>query len=435
MKSLAGKILKSAVVTVPLMFSICPPSQACPSERGRLSSGTYSKTLTPKEVVDITLGMPFLDSYAAYDLSDIWDFFTPEQLTDHARYSIDVYKIVYKTEDELGNSTEASGALLIPVVRNHHRKLPLLSLQRGTIYYNLDAPSTCNWEDWGIWRGLIPASHGYVTAMPDLLGFGESSHLNHPYALVEPTATATVDMIRASREFAKSLGLRLEDREVFLAGLSQGGHATLATQKVVEADRRQYADIEIVASAPAAGGYNLSATINALLGSDVVAFPQLTTLFIMTVNEVYGLNRPLSHYFKEPYASLIPTLHDKTHNNAEILAAFPQGDSAQLYTDEFRAAFKGDGEQEFKAAIAENDLHSGWIPRAPIRFYNGEADTMSPAALAYEACNNLAGPGKDIDVVIIPGAGHLQSIVPITLLTLDWFDAFRHHDIARWHGR
>ncbi len=404
-------------------------SRGCHHERGRLISGTYSRTLAPQQVVNITMEMPFLDSYAAYDLSDIWNFFTAEQLASHTHYSIDVYKIVYETIDGQGAPTRASGALLVPVTdRDHrdHQKWPFLSLQRGTIYYNLDAPSSCNWLDWGIWRGLIPASHGYVTAMPDFLGFGESSQLIHPYALVRPTATAAVDMIRASRTFAESLGVHVDRREVFLAGLSQGGHATLAIQKVVEANPHQYGDIKIVASAPAAGGYHLSQVMSRLLNSDVVMFPQITTLFLMTANEVYGFNRPLSDYFQDPYASLLPSLHDKTHNNDEILAALPQGDSSLLYADEFRLAFRGDGEQELKAAIAENDLHTGWTPRAPIRFYNGETDTMAPPAFAYEARDNLSAPGTDIEVVVVPGAWHLQSIVPITLLTLDWFDTFRN---------
>ncbi len=419
------RVAHSILVICLLISTRSRSAHACLQQRGRLISGTYSKTLTPQQVVDITMEMPFLDSYSAYDLSDLWDFFTPAQLAGYARYSIDVYKIVYETIDGLGNPAQASGALLIPVVSHrNHQSLPLLSLQRGTIYYNLDAPSTCDWIDWGIWRGLIPASHGYVTAMPDLLGFGESSQLNHPYALVKPTATATTDLIRASRTFAQSLGVDLHRRDVFLAGLSQGGHATLGTQKIVESDLHQYRDIRVVASAPAAGAYHLSQVMNAFLRSNVVLFPQLTTLFIVTVNEVYGLNRPLTHYFKQPYADLLPSLHDKTHNNGEILAALPQGDSSLLYADEFRLAFNGEGEQQFKAAVAENDLHAGWTPRAPIRLYNGETDTVAPPALAYETRDSLSTTNTHIDVVTIPGAGHLQSMIPITLMTLDWFDTF-----------
>ena len=60
--------------------------------------------------------------------------------------------------------------------------------------------------------------------MPDYIGMGESPGL-HPYVHGESEATATIDMIRAAREFiTDSLNL-IDNHQVFLSGYSQGGHA------------------------------------------------------------------------------------------------------------------------------------------------------------------------------------------------------------------
>lgn len=390
------------------------------SERGRLVSYKYQRTLSRNDIRSAMFDLPFADSYASFGLEDFFDFYSYSDISSVTKYRVDVYQVIYETVDPWGVPTTASGAVLVPQA-SRWQELPtpaLLSLQRGTVFYDADVPSHGNMPDWGIWRGLLPASAGYITAMPDLLGFGAAKHMVHPYLVADSSAHATIDMLRAVRQLAETLHWPMRE-EVFLAGLSQGGRVTLATQREIEAN---HADEFILAgSAPASGAYFLSAVINSLLNSDTLIAPQVTSLLILAFNEVY-VQRPLSYYFQSPYDEIVMSLHDKSRTNAEIIAGLPSGQTNVLYTDEFLASFRGDGEQQLKAALASNDLHSGWQPVTPLRFFHGALDSIVPLIQSQAALAGLTSNHLDAELVVIENAEHLQTIVPATLQTIQWFD-------------
>lgn len=390
------------------------------SERGRLVSYKHLRTLSKRDIRRALFDLPFLDSYAGFGLEDFFDFYTYSEIREVTKYRVDVYQVIYETIDPWGVPTTASGAVLVPKGSRWH-PLPtpaLLSLQRGTVFYDADAPSHGNMPDWGIWRGLLPASSGYVTAMPDFLGFGAAKHMVHTYAVADASARATVDMMRAVRKLAETLDWPLRE-EVFLAGLSQGGRVTLATQREIEAYHAD--EFQLTATAPAAGAYFLSAVAKSLFASDTLIAPQITSLLILAYNEVY-VQRPLSYYFQSPYDEIVLSLHDKSKTNAEVIAGLPTGATNTLYTDEFLGSFRGNGEQQLKAALASNDLHTGWQPVTPIRFFNGEFDSIVPPIQARAAVAGLTSDKLTPELVIIEGSEHLQSIVPSTLQTIEWFD-------------
>lgn len=390
------------------------------AERGRLVAFKRVDVLARAEIRAALFDLPFTDAYADFGLEDFTDFYTQDEIDEVVRNRVAVYQVVYETVDPWGQPTTASGAVLMPrrggeLVQDR----ALWGLQRGTVFYDADVPSSGEMVDWGIWRGLLPAAAGYVTAMPDYLGFGASRHMVHPYAIAEPTATATVDMLRAARNLADELGVSLRD-EVFLSGHSQGGHATLATQRMIEAEHGE--EFELRAVSVAGGAYALSGVVTALLHSDALLAPQVTAMFTLGMAGVYDLGQPLSYYFEPPYDELVLELYDKTKDNAEIIAGLPSQSTHELYTDAFLADFRGSGALEFKAALALNDVHVGWHPDAPLRLYHGELDEVVPASMAQLTAASLTGPSTQIEVEVFEGVAHLQSIVPSTLATIEWFE-------------
>lgn len=392
-------------------------------ERGRLVSYHRVQSLTQLGVHRALFDLPFLDAYASFGLEDFFDFYSHADIAAATRYGVDVYEVIYETVDPFGNPTTASGAVLAPrqTTRGWVRNDPpaLLGLQRGTIFYDADRPSSGEMVDWGIWRGLLPASRGYLTAMPDLFGFGASKHMPHAYLMADAAATATVDLLRATRALAAEEGWALRD-EVFLAGLSQGGHATLATHRAIEAE---YAtEFRLEGSAPAAAPAFMSAIANVFYSSPTLVAPQVSTLLLLAIDTYYGFDRGPEYYFAPPYDTVVPTLHDKAHDNGQIIAGLPTGASDQLFTAAFSASFRSGGEAALQAALAANDVHTGWTPVAPIRLVHGAVDSVVPLTLAQATQAGLSGPGTDVQLVVIPDADHLQTIVPSTLYTLDWFD-------------
>jgi predicted esterase len=391
------------------------------AERGRLLAYKRVRRLSRAKIHEVMFDLPFADSYADFGIDDFFDFYSESDIDAVVRYRVDVYQVIYETIDPAGRPAVASGAVLLPRTKKGLKDdVALWGLLRGTVFYDADVPSHGDMPDFGIWRGLLPAAAGYATAMPDYLGFGASRHMVHPYLIPESTATASVDMMRATRHLAAKLGVSLRD-EVFLSGHSQGGHATLATLRTLEAEHADEFDLR--GAVPASGAYAASGLFDFILNSEALIAPQVTSLYVLAVFGTRDLAEPLSYYFKAPYDEVVLDLHDKTKTNAEVIAGLPSGTTDELFADGFLTAFRGDGALDFKAALALSNVHAGWTPQTPLKLVHGTADDVVPVAMSEAAQAGLGGEGADIEIELIEGAGHLQTIVPATLRSIDWFDS------------
>lgn len=389
------------------------------AERGRLISYQHLKTIKKRQVYRHVVNPPFFWAYPTENFDDFHDFYNAKAVRKMIRHHIDVYKIVYETDDGNGGVVISSGAVLIP--SRLKKPAPLLSLQRGTIYYDLDAPSHGEMHCWGIWRGLIPAGAGYITMMPDYLGFGASKYKLHPYLMAKPAAVDVVDIIRATITLAEKLNVETNG-DLFLAGLSQGGYNTLAAQKEIESHHAD--ELNLVASAPAAGAYSVMDLMTNILGRDVIVAPQAITIILMAYNYFYQWERPMTDFFVSPYAEIIPELHNGTHDGAYITEHLPAGPIELLYAEPFLSDFRGNGEPVLKDTFHENDGVQGWAPVTPTTFYNGTADKVVNFSIAENAYNYFHSQGADVRLVGIDGAGHFESIIPITMDTINWFNSF-----------
>jgi hypothetical protein len=63
----------------------------------------------------------------------------PDSIQLLVNYDLDLWKVKYNTIDPAGNSTIATGLLIIP--KDAGKPLPLLSYQHGTVLRKSDAPS------------------------------------------------------------------------------------------------------------------------------------------------------------------------------------------------------------------------------------------------------------------------------------------------------
>jgi hypothetical protein len=220
---------------------------------------------------------------------EVYDLISTKELSD-----VTVYKIIYKTKNVAGEEILASGALAIPITS---QALPLLSYQHGTLFDYLDAPSKFFTGEEV--RGIAPilASLGYVVSMPDYLGYGESENYPHPYEHSKTLASASFDMLMATKEYIENNSIPMTDK-LFLTGYSEGGGATMALHRYIE----ENSDFVVTMSAPASGAYNKTAFAKDLLQRDeTLNFLPRFMWVLNTYNWVYGLNRNWDQFVNEPF--------------------------------------------------------------------------------------------------------------------------------------
>ena len=355
-----------------------------------------------------------LNTYSIAEIRQLWSNLGIDY-SFGLRYPVDAIRIVYQTEDVNGNPTQASGALMVP---GTVMSFPLMSLQHGTeSKRNLVASESPLNSVEGI-AGLYMSSLGYLVCIPDFLGFGVST-LRHPYCHAQSNTTASIDFIRASRQYCLENNID-ENGQLFLTGYSEGGYITLALQKEIE--QNYSGEFTITAVAPMAGPYDLYGTIRDVFRESSYADPGYIGYLFTAYNDIYGWNR-LNDIFKSPYGDLMPDLFNGSYTWGQILAQLP-GSFNQLVKTVFRNDFLNGNEPEFTSAFQQNTLLN-WTPRAPIRFFHGNADRIVPYQNALTTVTNLRNNGaNNISLITISGGTHETAAAQSFVGMILWFDQF-----------
>ena len=327
------------------------------------------------------------------------------------QYGIKVYRLEYNTTNTDGKPIKASGALLIP---NTTAALPLLSMQHGTITSDNDAPSYFNSSSEAYSFGSVFASQGYIIAAPDYIGYGASKDLPHPYENRNGLATASLDMLRASREFLADQKVNW-DKRLFIAGYSEGGYATLSLQKKIEEETGS--EFNLVASSCGAGAYDKPAFMRQIINNPTTGVDYINRLYIwvlLTYDRIYGLNRPINYYFKEPYASQITTQGTRVSINVSL---------DKVFTDSFKQAINDNTDKAFITAVQDNDIHD-WKPRTRTQLYHGDADEIVAYLNSQNTYDAMQKRGAtNVELITMRGATHATGILPFVLGTYAFFSS------------
>ena len=353
--------------------------------------------------------------------------YTPAQITqllafldiNHAlsfRYDVRVIRIEYQTFNPRGAGVHASGAIMVPVTQD---PLPLLSINHGTITRRTDVASEGPLNSVEGAVGLITASLGYLTCVPDFIGYGVSEEI-HPYVHAKSLAIPIIDMVRATINFSVSTAVNTTPH-LFLTGYSEGGYATLATQKEIE---ENYADeFSLAAVAPMAGPYDLAGVVDSILVQESYPSPVYIAFLLTAYNAIYQWDR-LDEIFNPPYASMMPDLFDGTTSYSEINSVLPK-EISSLLKQAFISDYLGGKETDIREAIAANTLLN-WAPATQIRFFHGDADMDVPYDNAVRTLANLSAlTSVPISLITIEGGTHESAGLPSILGMIDWFESIR----------
>lgn len=330
------------------------------------------------------------------------------------KYGVSVYKLQYYTTYQ-GKEIKASGLVIVP--QGMTTPAPVVSAQHGTIFTQSDAPSSFT----GLSGFELFASAGYVTLIPDYIGFGASKHIFHPYYDQKHSALAVVDMIKAARSFYKEKSISTNE-QLFLVGYSEGGYVTLAAQKEIETNPQH--KLKVTASAAGAGGYDLTHMLSGITTGKTYSYPAYLAYVLQAYNHTNSWNRPLAEFFQEPYASKLPQLFNGSNGGSAInreLTTDPQ----KLFIPAFYSNLQDTGKElALKQALQENSFND-WYPKSPTRLYHGTADNIVPhenSRLTYDRFKAQGAPQTEL--ISIEGGTHSSSFVPMLQSLVPWIKAF-----------
>jgi pimeloyl-ACP methyl ester carboxylesterase len=328
-------------------------------------------------------------------------------------YDVAFYRFVYKTTYK-EQTIDASGLLAIP--QNTPTPAALASAQHGTMFRQRDAPSNFPLTFSGF---EIMAANGYITVIPDFIGFGVSSDIVHPYYDEAHSAATVVDMLKAAKFYLQRENIATNNN-LFLVGYSEGGYVTLAAQKEIEANPDH--GLQLTAVAAGAGGYDLTGMLNGIATTTTYEEPSFLALILNAYNTTYAWNRPLTDFFREPYASRLPTLLNGSNSREQINSELTTSPAA-LFNPTFYANLQNaSGEPALKQKLTENSLLD-WVPKTPTRLYHGTADEAVFYATSETTFNRFKNAGAtNVELIPIPGGMHRTSIEPMVVDALPWFE-------------
>jgi len=354
------------------------------------------------------------------------------EFASQLEYDVDVYKLTYKTEFE-GDTIEVSGIVSYPV--NSDQSFDMISYQHGTIFTNASAPSVY-FENAGYitnqqneaFAGVFMASMGNVVAIADYIGFGESSTYLHPYMHKEYTNNAVLDMIRASKEYAKQEDACNINKNLFLLGFSQGGSATVAALSAIE-NNTDNSDIKVKAVAAGSGAYNLMEFRKFIINKEPRFYE--TPSFILYIIDSYKLYSDMdveySAIFSDPYAQDVVGLIDgNTYANTieEELSNYV----GELFNDDFEdheIFMASDTYAPVREAFVENTVNA-WDVQTPLNLYHGNDDQWVPATQSSLLFREFTTTYQSSNVSLKPfeGLDHTGAFFPTIAASLEWFEGY-----------
>ena len=301
------------------------------------------------------------------------------------RYAVRSHRVTYVSSDKHGQPVTASGLISVPLKPPGARS-PVLSYQHATTFHDDQAPSN---KVEAVEPPLVLASLGYIVVAADYVGFGAAKGQVHPYLIAAPTANAVVNMLQATDTWRARSGVA-DNGQLFLAGYSEGGYATMAAHRAIQLANGALAT-RVKAAVPGAGPYDVVETLDAQLDRVGKLFP------------------PLGAVLNPGHLSQLPESVRIEVRNLLMKQMVPDdGDVAYqtLFLDRYIA-------DERDTLAREHSVHLGWAPTVPVYLFHGRLDLTVPYSASTSALNTLRAAGaRDVTLTdcTTGNLGHLDCV-------------------------
>ena len=315
-------------------------------------------------------------------------------------YDVQGYKVTYKTPSFDGTPSFATGAVMLPISRDGSpANATVISLCHGTHIRKRGVPS-----DFGNGAfesiGVLLAGDGYAMALPDYLGLGDSPNF-HPYVHSATEASATVDLMRATRNLAEIIGVDVSQK-VGITGYSQGGHAALAAHKEIEVNLGN--EFDLIGSAPMAGPYDVSGVQEQyMLSFDPYPTPGYLPFTLFSYDMVYDVlpNDVATAVLLPPYDSIAPYILAQETSMGDINNMCNEVPRLMI-RPEYMDEYLNDPDHPLKIALRDNNLYDGWVPQKPVALFHCKGDDQvayENALVAYDAFTSAGAPYVELRTV------------------------------------
>jgi poly(3-hydroxybutyrate) depolymerase len=230
---------------------------------------------------------------------------------------INIYHVEYVTVGGQGESTTASGALMVPsgsgAACSGPRPIVLYAhgTQASKTFNIADLSNPENAE--GILLAAFFAARGYIVVAPNYAGYDTSTLPYHPFLVAVQQADDMIDGLTASRSALGSISSSMmskttDNGQLFITGYSQGGYVAMATHRAM-----QSLNMTVTAAAPMSGPYALEAFVDAEFAGEVSqGAPIVATLTLDGYQNSYGniYSQPtdlISAQYASGFTSLLPS--------------------------------------------------------------------------------------------------------------------------------
>ena len=340
-------------------------------------------------------------------------------------YDVKMYKLTYNTVDTDSLPIIATGAFFVPT-NTTCTDFPFAVYNHGTTLRKNDVPSNNNPE---AIIGKVFSAGGYFVCMPDYIGMGDSPGF-HPYVHAKSEATASVDMVRAAREYLSTTNF-IDNNELFLTGYSQGGHACMATTKFIN-DENLQSEFNIVASAPCSGPYDLSGIMaDTIISPTPYSNPGYIVYLLASYQLAYGnIFNSWSDVLYPPYDTIVPPFFSGNNTTLDmgLLNSLIPNQMSLLIRDTCLNNFINDSinkNHPWWRALIDNDNYD-WLPLKPLRMYYCTADEQVAYTNALNAENSMINNGAlDVQAINMGNNDHGGCILPALSSAFNWFQSLR----------
>jgi acetyl esterase/lipase len=330
---------------------------------------------------------------------------------------VDFYHLEYNTVGGTGETTTASGALMVPTgaAPNCSGPRPIVLYAHGTQTdktANLaDITNTNNTE--GALIATVFAAQGYIVVAPNYAGYDTSSLPYHPFLNGDQQSKDMIDALTAARTALPhtSSSATTDNGKLFVTGYSQGGYVAMATHKALQA-----AGDTVTASAPMSGPYALEAFGDAVFfGSVDVGSTVFATLLTSSYQNSYkNLYTEPTDVFETTYANGIVGL---LPSNTPITTLFSDGKLPETALFNNTTPVTGNATLDGELAIPANPVFAAGF---------GTSNLITNSYRVSYALDVVANP--DGAVTMPPQAGVPLAATPQQPLRVD----LKTNDMRSW---
>ena len=385
--------------------------------------------------------------------------------TPAAKCGVTIEKVSYDTKGAADEDTNATAALMLPTGDAAECKgdRPVLLYAHGTTTdKGYDFAQVGNIENPAVGEANLIAANfaaqGYIVVAPNYAGYDDSKLDYHPYLVAQQQSTDMVDALDSARSIIERKKRandanysKIDDSgKLFIAGYSQGGYVTMATARLLEAQKKA-----VTAIAPSSGPYALAAFGDEIfMGNVNIGASRFAPLLGIGLQAKYGnIYTKKSDIFLDKYADAqLPSntpfgelvQAGKLPNNALFqknpsdprLAGLAQGklfsilggydETDYLIKTEFRAAYVADTQKNpdgltlangnnlpaanpqnnLRKALKDNDLR-GYVPTMPTFICGGNQDptvyfdTNTGSMVKLLQAEVAKNPAKKLNITVL----------------------------------